>query len=319
MKKVLYLLIAALFVACSKEDDLTPTGLVKDWFAIQPGEGAWNEMAYEIYRDYGCSVFKNDTLGREFRGLDANGDSIIYYETLKIGYSIERYSEVDFALCYDEERLVEALRMVKDLVMPAMREIGSVPLCYLLVDTVKSDSVTAAYGLQDFEATLIGMTVTMPDSTMKRITDFDTEERDTWVTEIKLLGIMSKLTTTYSHLVDEFYDYQQDLVDGAGTSRNLFSYGYDNVDIFYREPVLDDVLKYGFLNWASIRENPRSSEWFLWWNITNPSKEQDMKAYVVATLEMTEEEFEKEYAAYPYVLQKFAIMQNIMRQAGFVK
>ena len=130
---------------------------------------------------------------------------------------------------------------------------------------------------------------------------------------------MSKLTTTYSHLVDEFYDYQQDLVDGAGTSRNLFSYGYDNVDIFYREPVLDDVLKYGFLNWASIRENPRSSEWFLWWNITNPSKEQDMKAYVVATLEMTEEEFEKEYAAYPYVLQKFAIMQNIMRQAGFVK
>ena len=85
MKKLLYVVVALLFAACSKEDDLTPTGLVKDWMAIQPGEGAWNEMAYEIYRDYGCSVFKNDTIGREFRGLDANGDSIIYYETLKVG------------------------------------------------------------------------------------------------------------------------------------------------------------------------------------------------------------------------------------------
>ncbi len=318
MKKLLYVVVALLFAACSKEDDLTPTGLVKDWMAIQPGEGAWNEMAYEIYRDYGCSVFKNDTIGREFRGLDANGDSIIYYETLKVGYSIETYSVVDFTLCRDEAKLVEGIRMLRDLALPAMRELGSVPICYLLVDTVKSDSVTAVYGLQDFESTLIGLTVTMPDSTLKNITDFTEEEKKTWVKEIQLLEIMSVLTNSYSNQLDEFYQYQTDLEDGAGNSGNLYEYG-GTQEIFYREATLDDVLKYGFLNWASLEENLEYADLFEWWIITNPLQEQDLRDYVIATLDMTEAEFEAEYAGYPHVLQKFKMVLNVMRQAGFVK
>ena len=98
MKKIIHLFIIFILGACAQEDELTPTGVVKDWFAIQPGEGEWNEIACDIYTNYGCSVFKNDTLGKEFRGFDNAGDSIIYYETLKIGYSIESFSKVKFTL-----------------------------------------------------------------------------------------------------------------------------------------------------------------------------------------------------------------------------
>lgn len=318
MKKLLYVVVALLFAACSKEDDLTPTGLVKDWMAIQPGEGAWNEMAYEIYRDYGCSVFKNDTIGREFRGLDANGDSIIYYETLKVGYSIETYSVVDFTLCRDEAKLVEGIRMLRDLALPAMRELGSVPICYLLVDTVKSDSVTAVYGLKDFESTLVGLTVSMPDSTFKNITDFTDEEKENWVNEMKLLAIMSKLTGSYSTLIDEFYEYQEDLVEEGGAMwGNLCKWDYEFGEM---SASLDMMWEYGFLNWSKCEYSDKYEDYgWEWWDITNPSQDQDLKDYIVATMDMTEAEFEEKYADYPRVLAKYRMVLNVMRQAGFVK
>lgn len=82
-----------------------------------------NSLRY--IHDYGCSVFKNDTLGKEFRGFDNAGDSIIYYETLKIGYSIESFSKVNFTLCKDEEKLIQGIKIVRDLLMPQLEKFGT--------------------------------------------------------------------------------------------------------------------------------------------------------------------------------------------------
>ena len=317
MRKLLYVMAALVLAACSKEDDLRPSDFLKDWLAIQPGEGEWNEIAYDIYQTYGCSVFKNDTLGWEFRGVDANGDSIIYYETLKVGYTIENSSAVDFTLCHDEEKLVEGIRMIRDLALPALQELGSVPVCYLLVDTVKSDSVTAAYGLKDFESTLLGLTVTMTDGSLKNITDFTDEEKENWVSEVKLLGIMSKLRGSYSTLIEEFYDYQQTQIDEGGyATGDLFSWEYERGEM---EVSLDMMWEYGFLKWATCEYSDIYEDYgWDWWIFTNPSQDQDLKDYIVAVLDTPQGEFEAQYADYPHVLAKYRMILNIMRLAGFV-
>ena len=172
--------------------------------------------------------------------------------------------------------------------------------------------------MKDFESTLVGLTVSMPDSTFKNITDFTDEEKENWVNEMKLLAIMSKLTGSYSTLIDEFYEYQEDLVEEGGAMwGNLCKWDYEFGEM---SATLDMMWEYGFLNWSKCEYSDKYEDYgWEWWDITNPSQDQDLKDYIVATMDMTEAEFEEKYADYPRVLAKYRMILNVMRQAGFVK
>lgn len=83
---------------------------------------------------------------------------------------------------------------------------------------------------------------------------------------------------------------------------------------------LDMMWEYGFLNWSKCEYSDKYEDYgWEWWDITNPSQDQDLKDYIVATMDMTEAEFEEKYADYPRVLAKYRMILNVMRQAGFVK
>ena len=316
MKKIIHLFIIFILGACAQEDELTPTGVVKDWFAIQPGEGEWNEIACDIYTNYGCSVFKNDTLGKEFRGFDNAGDSIIYYETLKIGYSIESFYKVNFTLCKDEEKLIQGIKIVRDLLMPQLEKFGTITRSYLLVDTVisASDTTVCEYGKRDFETTLLGLTVSMTDGTRKNITEFTQEERKNWLGKIVAIEVANRIQLKYSELVKEFYTIQKEIVENEG---NKYAHGVKGTtEDFGGGKGIPDSRPLGFLEWSSLTitynyfNNPKWTKYEYY----SPTEEKDFETFVAAALLKTPEEFESENGEYPYVMEKFSWMKNFLQE-----
>ena len=90
MRKLIYILIIGVFIACSKEDSLTPSE-VKNWYVITPTENMdeVDDMIYQLYEKYDIAVFYKDTIGSEDRGWkDENGNPKLYYEVLRLDYDM---------------------------------------------------------------------------------------------------------------------------------------------------------------------------------------------------------------------------------------
>ena len=86
---ILYGIVACalFFTGCSKDEDNDVHGTenITDWFEVKDKPGELNQALYRIYKDYGLTIFVNDTLGQEERGVDAYGEPIIYTELFDPG------------------------------------------------------------------------------------------------------------------------------------------------------------------------------------------------------------------------------------------
>ncbi|MDY4042598.1 MAG: hypothetical protein SOY65_02145 [Marinifilaceae bacterium] len=318
MKNIVYLFIILAFYACSKEEELTPTEVVKDWFVIYPGEGEWNEVAYQIYKDYGCSVFRTDTLGHEFRGFDSNGDSIIHYETLKIGYSIENYSEIDFTLCYNEEKLINGIKLIKEKLLPELKRLDILPRSYLLVDTIKSttDSTKCEYARKDFETTLVGLTIDDASGERKNISDFTVQEQTVWIGKLMSIELAKILAEgNNANSMENFYALQKAFADEEG---NIVAYGMKNINPQYKYPNVPFSM--GYLEWGALKKTypiPGITSYFDL-ECTNPSEEQDIQQFISAVLTIPEEEFLETYNDYPVIIEKYQWMKTFLQTHGYL-
>ena len=96
MKNWIYILLLGLVVACSDEEELTPSE-VKNWYVITPTENMdeVDQKIYNLYTKYNLAVFYKDTIGSEDRGWkDENGNPKLYYEVLNLGYDISETGNV---------------------------------------------------------------------------------------------------------------------------------------------------------------------------------------------------------------------------------
>lgn len=76
-------------VSCDKEDnEVEAVENMRDWFKIEDKPGEVNHLIYQVYKDYGMTIFINDTLGQEERGVDAYGEPIIHTELFDMGYYV---------------------------------------------------------------------------------------------------------------------------------------------------------------------------------------------------------------------------------------
>lgn len=91
--KIIYLAAAlgALLAACNNEDDGNPAPSYTDvdWFRLEPSDDAVDNLRYEIYKQYGVSIYYNDTIGEQLRGYTLAGEPIIHKEVLAPYYWIE--------------------------------------------------------------------------------------------------------------------------------------------------------------------------------------------------------------------------------------
>ena len=140
---ILYGIVACalFFTGCSKDEDNDVHGTenITDWFEVKDKPGELNQALYRIYKDYGLTIFVNDTLGQEERGVDAYGEPIIYTELFDPGYYVfGTYTDFDsIRLSVNEEDMLKALEVIEERVIPYLPKSGQYrPHSLLLVQAV---------------------------------------------------------------------------------------------------------------------------------------------------------------------------------------
>ena len=100
-------------VSCDKEDnDVKAVENMRDWYKVEDKPGEVNHLLYKMYKYYDVTIFINDTLGQEERGVDAYGEPIVHTELF-------------------------AINMIEDRVIPHLPEPGAYrPHSFLLADSV---------------------------------------------------------------------------------------------------------------------------------------------------------------------------------------
>ena len=82
-------IVLCLFMGCNSDDeDVKAVENMPDWFKIEDKPGEINHLIYGIYKDYGVTIFINDTLGYEELGEDAYGNPVVHTELFNMGYYV---------------------------------------------------------------------------------------------------------------------------------------------------------------------------------------------------------------------------------------
>ena len=91
MKKIIYVLgfvVSMCVVACSGEDDLTPSSQDNNWWVnVDNPDDPLEHFIFGVYEQYKVPIFYTDTVGTREK-KDAFGNPVIYYETIKLNYTI---------------------------------------------------------------------------------------------------------------------------------------------------------------------------------------------------------------------------------------
>ena len=127
MKKIIYVLgfvVLMCMEACSGEDDLTPSSLDNNWWVnVDNPDDPLDHFIFGVYEQYNVPIFYTDTVGtREEK--DAFGNSIIYYETIKLDYTIlggvSDAKVVEYSLSKNQEDIMDGVEFLRDYVLPKL-------------------------------------------------------------------------------------------------------------------------------------------------------------------------------------------------------
>lgn len=294
--------------ACGQEDDLAPTGEGARLLPIPNKSGRFNELAYQIYTDLGMSIFVNDTLAVEERGVDYNGNPIYHYEMFVIGYSIfSQITPASIALSKDTVAMVKAAELIRDKVIPRYLP-GNKPFCILMADTLYTldrgwnskqgflPYGTTEYAYKDMMGVVVGR--------LSDILKMSEEEQNVWAGRILAAQISGEIQERYPDEIKEFYNVS--LKSGRWTWHGESMYadlegnpvgtGYD---VDYREV--------GFLEWI----------WDGQANATRlvrkyPTEAVDVVGYLAAVYAYDESTFEGLYQGFPKCIEKYKMMKAIL-------
>lgn len=140
MKRIHYLMMFVLLLsACSKEDELTPTGAQDDYFTVPSGATAEDaELRRSFHQETGVHLLFTDTIRHEQRGFYADGTPRWYTETIDLGYSLTGNSGGRWQLTqlHDLQDKKTAARVVEEYILPHLGQAVR-PYSFLLVDNLE--------------------------------------------------------------------------------------------------------------------------------------------------------------------------------------
>lgn len=308
-KIIICLMITVGIHACSEEEKLTPSYLDKDWYAIENKPGNLNQLLYKIYKEYGCSVFYKDTIGKEYRGRNGNGDSIIYYETLKIGYSILGKSNIHYTLTNRENRLMAGAKIVYESVLPELKKRKLVPRSILLTDTIRLEERAnkAWYVKKTMTGLLIGSVIEKAGGEYLNIEDMtELQKKEVKGRIMASMFLEDLMNTEFEYLDKEFLSI---ITNETGVN---FMYGrayYEDNDPEYHRPVEE----LGFITWGnSVKKKGYMGAWLIYKQTI--SKKQDIEDFIAVVLGIEEDAFALRYKEYPIVMKKYRWMKNFLKE-----
>ncbi len=298
MKNLIGILLLSLFALASCHDDenstLSPSNVDVDWYVIKDNPNdELDHLIYEIYSKYQMPVYYNDTIGKEYRGLDANGDSIIYYKTMMLGYSIEEdVISLKYTLSKQRQDILEGVKFLEEYVIP-FQQAGMKPKCFLLVeDMILSDEpVDLYYGMS-------GAAI----SRIAELKDMTREDKEAFGLRVRGSEWAHALVNSYPEQLEDFYR----LSDNFNLNGELKAMHRQDIrnSLWGATFAWKPKEEYGFLS------STPSSYWGEAY--VCPTESADVLDFVMEVLKDDEVNFQKTHAEHSIILSKYEYMKKLV-------
>lgn len=301
LKNILLLGIALLSLsACQKEETMDFPDYNKNWYVVEdtPSDSV-SHAIYLFYKDFGIPVFTNDTIGTQQR-VDVFNHEYTHYETLTLNYSMGGMASassspvVDNFTYANRANVPAFLRYIRQEIMPALPKAIHIQSLFL-VDQMTS-SYFGSYAFKGLNTLVI--------SNVSRLSTMDESEKKMMKGAILRSALTDYILNqdAYSSLLSNFYQISRslsptkDIYNMYKWYLNQYVTGADPND--WDHPTMQEV---GFLG-----PDPRSTYY------TPSSTWIDVNMYVEAALTYNQDEFTQLYGTYPYIMQKYTIIHNII-------
>lgn len=309
MKRIIYVLgivVSMCFVACSGEDHLTPSSQDNNWWVnVDNPNDPLDHLIFGVYKEYKVPIFYTDTVGSR-EEEDAFGNLIVYYEIIKLNYTIlggmSDVPVVEYSLSKNQENITDGVEFLRDYVLPKLPDYVPAPKSYLLVDTLWQG--LASGQIRYSSAAYAGMTAVAVGK-LSEIKKMTSSEKLLFGGEVLAAPIASNVYSDYKADLDAvfFKVLTQDVNKYYGYGQKVDINNTSSYNPYYA-PCED----YGFLKPAQDKEIIEGSLYYF------PSRDQDVKDYVALYLGFTGAQVQEIYGDKPHVLKKYGLMKEIIEK-----
>ena len=313
---LLIISLSTLLLSCSDENKrLDPTGRDRNWFILEDSPDELDHLRYEIFRETGIAIFYSDTLGSQDRGVNNYGDKVVHHEILNPSYVITSEANTLFYSFFSHRDAIKnGVMFLKEYVIPELTP-ALYPRSYLLVEKlVLNAHITIARGRRDGDVYKGLMTTIVNTGTLATLT---TEERKQLGYAIAGPEWYNYLTKHRSSELNRFYDISENSVNLANSTLTTVYDQVTNTNTGAFLPQTSSWYEFGFLNYdpddigqmEMFMVDGKFTRWY------SPTKQQDVEAFVAATLMYNESEFYELYkgeVGVEHLVAKYRILKEVM-------
>lgn len=305
IKRQIYLIamtIVALSVcvSCAKEEPLEP---LNDGFAnyFAPAAGATDPesvLRREFYAQTSCYLLFNDTLVTKQIGTDKDGNPLYFHETVDLSYGITSTMTTKYSFEYfsDIESKKRATKLIQEELLDKMAE-SQRPFSVLLTDVITAYEIYDSGWFEkdkDFVKNTRSTAIAIKDiadKTDEELVEFGAAILNKFVASSLKGNIDRPILKPFFSLSEGQYEKYYDLFED------------------WDYPDIEDVRELGFLR--------GEIDWDFGY-MEFPAKTQDLDDFTEAVLTMTYEEFEAENEGYPFVLEKYNLLKQAIKDLGYI-
>lgn len=306
MKNIIYLIAGLLLLSC-QEDAITPSVRFENLFEIKdnPSDSIQHKI-YQLYTDYGVSIYFTDTVGRTFLKTDSRGDSVYTYELLDMNYSFSSNSiktkKYKHTFIKDSLDKIQALKVTELFLKKASSSLTP----YTLLIT---EETTLAEGVNPPVSLLMAMNYRM--MLLSKLSIYTTPAlQEKFVTDIIKFTVNEKIKI-YEIELAAFHEISKKWYNQGW---NVLYPGDPKVDMWFGTTWLTDPKKteeekafarsvFGKFGFISSGYNN---------NISPSDNKDDLSDYLTVVLAIPREEFIRLWGTSPLVMQKYEILYSII-------
>lgn len=307
MKKIfaIALISAAALTSCGNDDDIKPGTPEECYFENTYGSSAADlQLQADFFNRNKIYVLFNDTLRKEMKGVDADGNPYYDLRLVDIGYGMNvnmnpNTETIGFDYLTSDADKVQGVKFLEEKILPAL---GAPlrPFSFLLVDKINHAEMIYGSMMPDNPVIYSGWRCSAV--ALSGIGTMTEEEKQSMRTTILESIVVKAIGTIDQSVFEKFYSY-------CAPYYSTYAMNEEAEAFIALHPTMYDL---GFLS-AYSYGTPNG---FYIYNFK--AKNYDLDDYTSALFSMTEAEFKTQYADYPIVLKKYDILKGIIEDLGMV-
>lgn len=298
-------MLAILFVACNKEENLSPSKGERNWLVVEDSDDSIDHLRFQIFEEFGIPVYYNDTIGSEQR--ESIAGSYTYYERLQAFYNPGGSSlNGRFTLVEDKNKLQPVLQFLREEMLPMIPKTFYIP-SLLLVDSLYVPEIATAYkGLN-----------TVVCAKGNDFLEMDAEEMKWWRGAVMCSVLSGGLLEQESEWLEKYFYAKSVAVDTRTIMYSTSSkkrYVYQALGQLTNDKVITvEEQCLGLCGFLNHKHDPakKEREAFV------PTHEEDVQQFCETIFAMTLEEFEERWGKFPVVMAKYEAMKGKLKKYGF--